>query len=112
MPSGRQKPRIRNSVKKYKKPSPKQKEKSRLLKHIYNTKTWKSIRNEYISLHPICELCNEKTAESVHHVIPFSQGRNSEEIQQLAYDKTNLKALCQTCHFKFHQVKNSKPTKN
>lgn len=107
------KPRIRNSIKNCRKKSPIQKEKSKYLKHIYCSKTWKTLRREYISEHSVCECCKINVAESVHHVIPFSTGETKEEIQQLAYDKDNLKALCKSCHFMFHRIKhefkNSEP---
>lgn len=104
--SGHLKPLIRNSIKKIKKQSPKEKEKSKFLKHVYNTKVWKTLRNEYIAEHQMCENCKINVAESVHHVIPFSTGNTKEEILQLAYDKNNLKSLCKDCHFKFHHIKN------
>lgn len=78
------------------------KTKSKFLKHIYNCKTWKTLRNNYISDHPVCEICGKKEASSVHHIIPFSTGTNEEEMKLLAYDVNNLKALCNECHKFIH----------
>lgn len=57
-------------------------------------RTWKRIREQYISAHPLCELCATKKrmipAEEVHHKKPLSQGGTN--------DESNLMSLCKSCH--------------
>lgn len=80
----------------------KNKERRKFLQHIYNSKKWKTIRNEYINEHPVCERCGQQ-ATTVHHIRRFSQGLNKKEIEQLAYDKNNLMSLCMKCHLSEHR---------
>lgn len=80
----------------------KSKDKKKFLRHIYNSKKWKDIRNEYISEHPTCECCHFELATQVHHIKRFSTGKNKKEIEKLAYDKNNLMALCSHCHISKH----------
>lgn len=77
------------------------KDKTKLLRHIYNSKKWKELRNKYINEHPICECCG-KDATQVHHKTPFSTGKSVAEIKKLAYDNNNLVSLCKHCHIKKH----------
>ena len=77
-------------------------DKTKLLRHIYKSKKWKTIRNEYIAEHPQCECCGE-TATQVHHIKPFSQGKSKHEIEKLAYDRDNLMSLCKHCHKHKHK---------
>ncbi len=57
-------------------------------------RSWKRIRDRYISAHPLCEECHKQgrlvAAEEVHHVIPLSKGGTHTE--------TNLMSLCTSCH--------------
>lgn len=57
-------------------------------------RTWKRIRDRYITAHPLCEQCQKRgkmtAATEVHHIKPLSQGGTSEY--------TNLMALCTPCH--------------
>ena len=59
----------------------------------YN-RTWKRIRDRYISLHPLCERCEKQgripPAEEVHHIKPLSCGGTNET--------SNLMSLCTSCH--------------
>lgn len=80
-----------------------QKDKSKFIKHIYNTKKWKDLRNSYIEAHPICEICGENEATQVHHIVKFSSGKSNKEIEKLAYDYDNLMALCKNCHLSKHK---------
>lgn len=81
------------------------KDKTKLLRHIYNSKKWKKLRNEYIKQHNKCECCGDD-ATQVHHKIPFSKGKSKKEIEKLAYDYENLVALCKHCHIKKHLKNN------
>ena len=57
-------------------------------------RTWKRIRDSYISEHPLCEKCLERgkltPAEEVHHILPLSRGGT--------HVRSNLMALCHICH--------------
>jgi len=55
---------------------------------------WHTIRDLYISKHPLCERCLQTgrlvSAEEVHHIIPIDQGGT--------HDDENLMSLCKPCH--------------
>lgn len=57
-------------------------------------RTWKRIRDRYITLHPLCERCQKQgkivKADEVHHIKPLSQGGS--------HDFENLMSLCTSCH--------------
>lgn len=57
-------------------------------------RTWKRIRDRYISVHPLCEICQEigkiTPAQEVHHILPLSKGGTSVA--------ENLMSLCTSCH--------------
>ena len=57
---------------------------------------WHTIRDLYISRHPICEQCllagRYVPVDEVHHKLPVDQGGTHSE--------DNLMALCQSCHTK------------
>lgn len=57
-------------------------------------RSWKRIRDRYITAHPLCEQCQKDRritpAEEVHHIKPLSQGGTN--------DVDNLMALCTSCH--------------
>ena len=61
-------------------------------------RAWKRIRDKYVSQHPFCEVCYESgvlvKTEEVHHKIPLSEGGT--------HDKSNLIALCKSCHSRIH----------
>ena len=57
---------------------------------------WQKIRNAFITLNPLCEMCKRQgrytLAEEIHHIKPLSQGGTNEF--------ENLMALCKSCHSK------------
>lgn len=57
-------------------------------------RTWKRIRDRYITLHPLCERCQKQgkivKADEIHHIKPLSQGGS--------HDFENLMSLCTSCH--------------
>jgi len=57
-------------------------------------RSWKRIRDRYITAHPLCEQCQKDgritPAEEVHHIKPLSQGGTN--------DVDNLMSLCTSCH--------------
>ena len=56
--------------------------------------TWRKIRDEYISRHPLCVICSAhgviEKATDVDHIVPLEQGGTN--------DEANLQALCHKCH--------------
>lgn len=80
-------------------------------KHVYNTSRWKDLRLNYLSTHPLCNVClNEKnivrSATEVHHVTPISKaGQNVQKILELGFNPLNLEALCTECHKEKHKSK-------
>lgn len=61
-------------------------------------RAWKRIRDRYVSEHPLCERCKAEgrltPVDEVHHILPISKGGT--------HDKSNLMALCKSCHNKIH----------
>ena len=57
---------------------------------------WRTIRNLYLSKHPLCEDCLKADrlvpANEVHHILPVDNGGTHAE--------DNLRSLCQSCHTK------------
>lgn len=79
---------------------------------IYNTSTWQKLRQNYLSQHPLCEECLKKgiirSAKDIHHIISFMSTDDMCEREILAFDSSNLQALCRTCHCEKHNKKGSK----
>lgn len=73
----------------------------------YNSKQWRMLRNSYIRLHPLCEVClkNDKVtpAEHVHHKQEFLRGITDEQRWNLLLDKDNLMSVCRECHKEIHK---------
>lgn len=61
-------------------------------------RAWKRIRDKYASEHPLCEQCLKEgryvKTEEIHHKLPLSQGGT--------HERSNLIALCRSCHAKIH----------
>jgi 5-methylcytosine-specific restriction protein A len=59
---------------------------------------WKKIRDRYIKVNPLCELCQQSgriiPAYIVHHIKELSDGGT--------HDESNLQSLCQSCHSIIH----------
>lgn len=59
---------------------------------------WQRIRNRYVMLHPLCELCLKEgiltPVEEVHHIVPLSKGGTN--------DFSNLMSLCKSHHQRLH----------
>lgn len=43
----------------------------------------------------VCQVCHINRANRAHHIIPLSRGGTNSQI--------NLKAVCASCHTKFHK---------
>lgn len=109
MCTGHLKPLNKNNLNEKALRAAKNKQRKHLLQHIYNSKRWKQLRNDYISQHERCEICGS-IATTVHHIKRFGSGHNKREIEKLAYDKTNLMALCTKCHLSKHHREIEKDT--
>ena len=74
---------------------------------LINCQQWRNLRNWYLSTHPECERCLKDgihtIAECVHHITPVEDGRSKSEMAALAYNPSNLMALCITCHVAVHK---------
>lgn len=79
---------------------------------IYNTSTWQKLRLSYMQQHPLCEECLKKgiirSAKDIHHIISFMTTDDMCERERLAFDSSNLQALCRECHNEKHNKKGSK----
>ena len=62
---------------------------------FYQSKQWKSLRNYYIQMNPLCELCDKQgytiAGECVDHIEPMRFGGSHTSID-------NLQTLCNSCH--------------
>lgn len=74
---------------------------------LLNSPRWKNIRRAYLQQHPLCERCERegfvRSAVDVHHKKPVESAKTEQEMERLAYDVSNLEALCIPCHIKTHQ---------
>lgn len=84
-------------------------ERSDNISKLYNSR-WEKLRNAYLMDHPLCEMCLRKgittAAQEVHHIKPISTGIDDLQMMSLAYDYSNLMALCIKCHHKIHHQMN------
>lgn len=71
-------------------------------------RAWKRIRDSYVALHPFCEQCFANgemvMTEEVHHKVPLSKGGT--------HERSNLIALCKSCHSKIHATDGSRWHRN
>lgn len=77
-----------------------------------NSRRWRRLRAAYLSVHPVCEDCEEKgrttVATEVHHIRPVeSAAGRPHDMQELACNPYNLRALCKACHIEAHRVLHS-----
>lgn len=65
---------------------------------FYRRAAWRKCRAYKLSLNPLCELCLQRDqpteATQVHHVVDYA------DRPDLAYELSNLQALCAPCHSK------------
>ena len=79
---------------------------------MLNSRRWRRLRAAYLSTHPVCEDCEENgrttIATEVHHIRPIETcaGR-ALDMQELAFNPCNLRALCKACHIEAHRVLHS-----
>lgn len=61
---------------------------------FYDTEQWRRLRIVILHRNPICQRCQIKAAEVVHHIKP------AREYPELRFATENLEALCHKCHNK------------
>ena len=61
---------------------------------------WRKVRNDFVSRHPRCRMCETTTDIEVHHIIPWHVDEN------LRYAEHNLVTLCRPDHFRFGHWRN------
>lgn len=75
-------------------------------KSLINTTKWRKIRENKLSMNPLCELCEEEEktilATEIHHVNPIQNGINYADMEDRAYDMNNLQSLCHEHHKNIH----------
>ena len=75
---------------------------------LINCMRWRRLRNERLSRHPLCEQCEKEGrltyATEVHHITPVETGLTLADKERLAYNPSNLIALCHDCHVKAHKA--------
>ena len=81
--------------------------KSKDWEEFYNSRAWKTLRNWWISEHPLCEVCEIEgrsvPAEQVHHLEVWSHGKTKTDKWLLFLDDTNLCSCCTYHHKQFHR---------
>jgi 5-methylcytosine-specific restriction endonuclease McrA len=84
---------------------------------IITSKRWRELRGAYMLKNEInnggfCEQCvknyfvggpRPNRATEVHHIVPIETAHTREEMEALAYDESNLMALCRDCHHEAHR---------
>lgn len=74
---------------------------------LINTQRWRRIRASVLEESPFCEDCmaagRVSMAMEVHHIIPLESVRDYRRMEELAYDRCNLVALCVPCHKARHK---------
>lgn len=75
----------------------------------YNTSQWKKLRSAYLMEHPLCEMCLKEgkttPTQEIHHIKEILSGADDLERKDLAFNYSNLMALCEYHH---HQIHNNK----
>ena len=59
----------------------------------YGGRRWRIARRAYLTDHPICERCNVRLADHVHHRTELRDGGPM-------YQQANMESLCRSCHSK------------
>jgi len=68
---------------------------------IYQSKTWRRLRQAKFATNPLCEVCEAKgivkQTDEIHHIVPF------EIDMSLVYEWDNLLSVCIDCHKELHK---------
>ena len=76
-------------------------DKKEIEKKFYSISRWKSMSQELRKEHEVCQLCDKRKSEEVHHIFPFMH--QFEDIrEEVFFDKDNLICLCSDCHHQVH----------
>lgn len=84
---------------------------------IITSRRWGEIRSRKMLQNSIdnggfCEQCvkdyhpggkRPRKATEVHHIVPIESASSRQEMEALAYDETNIIALCSECHHEAHR---------
>lgn len=78
---------------------------------LLNSRRWRALRMATIRrANGLCEQCTIEgrvsAATEVHHIRPIETVKDPIVMEQLAYDPSNLRALCHRCHRETHQLMN------
>lgn len=65
---------------------------------------WKRLQNKEKD-NGLCQLCNQRQATEVHHLIKFYNQDTEELRNELLLDEDNLICLCSECHHNIHNNK-------
>ena len=72
----------------------------------YNSSAWHSLRNDYYSKNPLCQICLDhnvvRVAEHVHHKLIWLSQPTEALRWQVFLDENNLMSVCSKCHTKLH----------
>lgn len=83
---------------------------------LLNSKRWRELRAWKLTNNPLCERCEAEgyvsSAVDVHHIIPIESAMTDQEMERLAFDPRNLKALCINCHVQTHKEMGRKTVAN
>lgn len=86
-------------------------------RRIITGKRWQKLRRlkmmkNGISNGGFCEQCvknystggpRPRKATEVHHIVPIERAHTRGEMEALAYDESNLMAVCSECHHELHR---------
>lgn len=80
-------------------------ENTRPQQKYYNSQNWKSRRLVALQDNPICEVCGERWATDVHHVLPWVGYLKTDLVraEELFYNG-DVACLCKHCHLEIHKV--------
>lgn len=73
---------------------------------FYGSMAWRRLRETLLSQSPLCYECLQHhrvvPAEDAHHLVPFETGETEEEKWELFLKESNIRMLCQKCHYGYH----------
>ena len=100
-------PRFPKSKKRAWMPEHKPQEGRKIKNPFYHTTKWRKVRRQYITLHPLCEICEKEgrtvPGTVVDHIKPINRV-DAYDTQNGKYgeplDFENLQTLCERCHAK------------
>ena len=79
---------------------------SPLYVRIMNTRDWHEFRKLILTEQPCCAECARqgyvRASHVVHHKREIESGRTDQECWDLAFQRSNVEALCVECHHKIH----------